>query len=47
MLSDIEISNQAKLRKITDIAAELGLQEDDLELHGPWMAKVSAPIENK
>ena len=47
MLSDIEISNQAKLRKITDIAAELGLQEDDLELYGPWIAKISAPIENK
>ncbi len=43
MLSDIEISNQAKLQKIMDIAALLGLSGDDLDLYGSYMAKVTAP----
>ena len=47
MLSDIEISNQAKLKRIIDIAALLNLSEDDLDLYGPYMAKISAPLPNK
>lgn len=41
MLSDIEIAQQAKMQKITDIAAKLGISEDDLELYGKYKAKLS------
>lgn len=41
MLSDIEIAQQAKMRKITEIAADLGLTPDDIEPYGHYKAKVS------
>ena len=41
MLSDIEIAQQAKMQKITDVAAKLGIGEDDLELYGKYKAKLS------
>ena len=41
MLSDIEIAQQAKMQKITDIAAKLGISEDDIELYGKYKAKLS------
>jgi formate--tetrahydrofolate ligase len=39
--SDIAIAQAAKLRPIRDIAAELGLSEDELELYGKYKAKIS------
>lgn len=42
MQSDIEIAQQAKLRPIIDVARELDLTEDDLELYGKHKAKVNA-----
>ena len=41
MLSDIEIAQQAKMHKITDVAAKLGISEDDIELYGKYKAKLS------
>ena len=41
--SDIEIAQKAKLRPIADVAAELGLTPDDLDLYGKYKAKI--PIE--
>ena len=41
MLSDIEIAQQAKMQKITDVAAKLGISEDDIELYGRYKAKLS------
>jgi len=41
MLSDIEIAQQAKMQKITDVAAKLGISEDDVELYGKYKAKLS------
>ena len=41
MLSDIEIAQQAKMQKITDVAAKLGIGEDDIELYGKYKAKLS------
>lgn len=41
MLSDIEIAQQAKMQKITDVAANLGISEDDIELYGKYKAKLS------
>ncbi len=40
MKSDIEIAQSAKLRKITDIAAELGIPEEYLIPYGWYKAKV-------
>lgn len=41
MLSDIEIAQQAKMQKITEVAAKLGISEDDIELYGKYKAKLS------
>jgi len=40
-LSDIEIAQQAKLHKAIDIAARLGIPEENLEPFGHYKAKVS------
>ena len=40
MLSDLEIAQQAKIIKIKEIAAKVGLSEDDLELYGNYKAKI-------
>ena len=42
--SDIAIAQQAKLRPIRDVAQELGLGEDDLDLYGRYKAKVSLEV---
>lgn len=41
MKSDIEIAQECKLRPITQVAAKLGLNDDDLELYGKYKAKIS------
>src|SRR2546429_6230862 len=43
--TDIAIAQAAKLRPVADIAAELGLGEDEVELYGKYKAKVRlAPL---
>ena len=42
MKSDIEISNECKLKDIREVAAELGLSEQNLELYGRYKAKINA-----
>jgi formate--tetrahydrofolate ligase len=39
--SDIAIAQAAKLRPIADVAAELGLADDEIELYGKYKAKIS------
>lgn len=41
MKTDIEIADAAKLKPITDIAAELGIDADKLECYGKYKAKVT------
>ncbi|MGG7047616.1 MULTISPECIES: formate--tetrahydrofolate ligase [unclassified Campylobacter] len=41
MLSDIEITHQAKLEHIVKVAQKLGLSEDDIELYGKYKGKIS------
>lgn len=41
MLTDIEIAQQAKMLPITEIAKNLGLNDDDIELYGKYKAKIS------
>ena len=40
-LSDIEIAQQAKMRRATELAAKLGIPEDAIEPYGHYKAKVS------
>ncbi len=44
MLSDLEIAQAAKLRPILEIAEEVGLGEDDLDLYGKYKAKVHLDV---
>lgn len=41
---DIEIAQSAKLKPITEIAASLGLKEDDIELYGKYKAKIKSHV---
>ena len=41
MKTDIQIVQEAKLKPIKDVAASIGIQEDDLELYGKYKAKLS------
>jgi formate--tetrahydrofolate ligase len=38
--SDLEIARGARIRPILDVAHDLGLRDDEVELYGPWKAKV-------
>lgn len=42
--SDIEIAQAAKVKPITQIASELGIRENELELFGPYKAKIKLEI---
>ena len=39
MKTDIEIARSVKMRKITDVAADIGIPEDQIEHYGHYMAK--------
>ena len=43
MLSDIEIAQAAKMQPITEIAAKLGLQGEDVIPYGHYKAKLTPP----
>jgi len=47
MLSDLQIAQQAKILKVTEIAKKVGLTEDDLELYGKYKAKIDIDKINK
>ncbi|MFS9102545.1 formate--tetrahydrofolate ligase [Streptococcus australis] len=42
VLSDIEIANSVQMKPITEIAAELGLTEDDISFYGKYKAKIDS-----
>lgn len=42
--SDIEIAQAGKLKTIMQVATELGIREDELELFGPYKAKIKLEI---
>ena len=41
MKTDIQIAQEAKMLPIKEVAAKLGINEDDLELYGKYKAKIS------
>ena len=47
MLTDIEIANSIKLRPITDVAHELSIEKDDIELYGNYKAKINNSVYNR
>ena len=42
--SDIDVAQAATLKPIRDVAAQLGLTEDDLDLYGKYKAKVHLDV---
>ena len=44
MLTDIEIAQQANMRPIAEIATQLGVKEDELELYGRYKAKLNQKL---
>ena len=47
MLSDIEISKNAKMLPIQEVAKKINICEDDLELYGKYKAKLSSELIEK
>ncbi|HXT48652.1 MAG TPA: formate--tetrahydrofolate ligase [Gemmatimonadaceae bacterium] len=45
--SDIEIAQQATPRPIVDVAAELGLSPDELDLYGKYKAKIALEVSQR
>ena len=41
MLSDIKIAKSIKLKPICEVAKNIGLSEDDIELYGKYKAKIN------
>ncbi len=46
-MTDLEIAQNAKMLKITEIATKLGIDIDDLELYGNYKAKVNLDVIKK
>jgi formate--tetrahydrofolate ligase len=44
MKSDLEIAQAHKMRPIADVAAEIGIEPDELELYGNYKAKISLSV---
>lgn len=47
MLSDIQIAQQAKLLPIKEVAAKIGITEDELEFYGKYKAKLSDDLADR
>ena len=41
MKTDIQIAQEATLQPIKEVAATIGIEEEDLELYGKYKAKIS------
>ncbi len=46
-MTDIEIARSVKLEKIDEIAKEIGIDEENIELYGKYKAKISNEVYNK
>ena len=47
MKTDIQIAQEATMLPIKDVAAAIGIKEDDLELYGKYKAKISDELINR
>ena len=46
-MTDIEIAKSVELKKITEIAKDIDIEEDELELYGKYKAKISDSAEKR
>lgn len=46
-MTDIEIAKSTELKKITEIAKDIGITEDELEMYGKYKAKISSEVNEK
>ena len=46
-MTDIEIARNTELKKITEIAKDLDITEDEIEMYGKYKAKISREVNEK
>ena len=46
-MGDIEIARSVELKKITQIAQKVNIEEEDLEMYGKYKAKISDNVYSK
>jgi formate--tetrahydrofolate ligase len=46
-MTDIEIARNAKLKKIDELAKEIGIEDEDIELYGKYKAKIPTRVLEK
>lgn len=46
-MKDIEIAQNAQMKPIVEIAKQVGLNEDEIEMYGRYKAKITLPLKNK
>ena len=46
-MTDIEIARNVELKKITEIAKDLDITEDEIEMYGKYKAKISREVNKK
>ena len=46
-MTDIEIAKNVKLNNIRDVAKELNIGDEEIELYGNYKAKISNEVYNK
>ena len=47
MKTDIQIAQEAEMKHIREVAATIGIEEDDLELYGKYKAKLTNDLWDK
>ena len=47
MMTDLKIAQAAELKPIQEIAKNIGLKEDELELYGKYKAKVILEVQDR
>ena len=46
-MTDIEIAKNVKLNNITEIAKNIGIKEDEIEVYGKYKAKISNEVSKR
>lgn len=46
-MEDIEIAKKVELKPISQVAKEIGLEENEISLYGKWKAKISLDVQNR
>ena len=46
-MEDVEIARKVKLKPIIEVAKEIDIEEEEINLYGKWKAKISLDVQNK